>query len=67
MILHLLAEVLPGLWIGEVQAVLVNQHGLLLDPVLQACLETDNQSFLPISPGTGGKSRPSASFPSLMH
>jgi hypothetical protein len=32
----------------------------------QASLETFSQSFLPSSPGMGGRSRPSASRPSLM-
>jgi hypothetical protein len=63
--LHLLRQILAGPGIHQVEAVLVDQHGLVFDPLLPAFLRDVLEDLLAELAGKGRKSRPSASRPSF--
>ncbi|MNC97590.1 hypothetical protein D3C83_152920 [compost metagenome] len=51
--LHLLHQVIAGLLVGEVQPVLIDQHFLLLEPLLPRFLRNVVEHLLAEGPGIG--------------
>jgi len=57
-LLHLLGEILPRLDVGEVEAVLVHQHGLVLEPLLPGFLRHVLEDALAELPRVGREVEP---------